>query len=109
MREKRTINGLTHLYQIGKLALPVLQSTPGSRLIAVSSGGMYNSKFPRWKVATNTANDTKYDGQLAYCYAKRGQVLLCEHWAAVYKNKVTVVSCHPGSPSFSQQNIFIFV
>lgn len=38
----------------------------------------------------------KYDGQFAYVYAKRGQVLLCEEWAKQYSGKVKVVSCHPG-------------
>ena len=35
------------------------------------------------------------DGQLAYAYAKRGQVLLAEQWAAM-NPEVKVVSCHPG-------------
>lgn len=92
----------THLlfgtYLLGKLALPTLSDTPGSRLIAVSSGGMYNTKFPSWKAATSTDDTIKYDGQLQYAIAKRGQVLLCERWAAEYKDKVKVVSCHPGKP-----------
>ena len=46
----------------------------------VSSGGMYNTKFPAWEVATSLEGE--YNGQLAYAYAKRGQVLLCERWAS---------------------------
>ncbi len=69
-------------YLLGKLALPYLESAVrgGShegRLIVVSSGGMYNTKFPSWEDATSTGN-APYDGQFAYAYAKRGQVLLCE-------------------------------
>ena len=30
-----------------------------------------------------------------YAYAKRGQVLLCERWSAMYPS-VKFVSCHPG-------------
>jgi dehydrogenase/reductase SDR family protein 12 len=84
-------------YLLGKLAMPALEVTEGSRFVAVSSGGMYNFPFPSWEVATSTSTDpkSKYDGQFAYGYAKRGQVLLCERWAEQH-SKVKVVSCHPG-------------
>lgn len=66
----------THLlfgtYLLGKLAIPLLQQTKDSRMIMVSSGGMYNSKFPSWERAA--AIKGKYDGQFAYVFAKRGQV-----------------------------------
>jgi len=79
------------------LALPLLERTPNSRLIAVSSGGMLNVSWPSWDVASSTSLDPsqKYNGQLAYAFAKRGQVLLCERWAEEHP-KVKVVSCHPG-------------
>lgn len=84
-------------YLLGRLALPTLSRTADSRLVVVSSGGMYNSKFPSWETATATNPAVKYDGQFQYVYAKRGQVLLCERWAEEYKDKVKVVSCHPGN------------
>ena len=63
-------------YLLGTLALPSLAANQG-RLIIVSSGGMLNTKFPAWHAATSTGpSAVKYDGQLAYAYAKRGQVLL---------------------------------
>ncbi len=65
-------------YLLGKLAMPSLAATAGARLVVVSSGGMYNTKFPAWEVATSLEGE--YNGQLAYAYAKRGQVLLCERW-----------------------------
>lgn len=83
-------------YLLGSLAMSTLQGTPHSRFIAVSSGGMYNSKFPKWEDATSTGV-SKYDGQFAYVYAKRGQVLLCEEWAKQYGDSVKFVSCHPGT------------
>lgn len=90
----------THLlfgtYLLGSLALDTLSQTPNSRLVVVSSGGMYNTKFPSWLDATSTGI-RNYDGQLAYAYAKRGQVLLCERWAQLYADRVKVVSCHPGA------------
>jgi dehydrogenase/reductase SDR family protein 12 len=84
-------------YLLGSLAMPSLRETPESRLVVVSSGGMYNVPFPAWEVATATTPDptVKFDGQLAYAYAKRGQVLLCEQWA-IQNPTVKVVSCHPG-------------
>jgi dehydrogenase/reductase SDR family protein 12 len=100
-REGVEVTFASHLlfgtYLLGSLAMPALKATCGSRLVVVSSGGMYNVPFPSWEVATSTAMGpgTKYDGQLAYAYAKRGQVLLCEHWAAE-QPEVKVVSCHPG-------------
>jgi NAD(P)-dependent dehydrogenase (short-subunit alcohol dehydrogenase family) len=87
----------THLvfgtYLLGSLAMPLLEQTVGGRMVVVSSGGMYCTKFPSWPIAS--AAEGEYDGQLAYAYAKRGQLLLCERWAARYPG-VAVVSCHPG-------------
>jgi len=80
-------------YLLGKLALPALEATPGSRMVAVSSGGMYNCRFPSWEVAASLEGG--FSGNLAYAYAKRGQVLLCERWAEEHP-KVKFVSCHPG-------------
>ncbi len=88
----------THLlfgtYLLTTLAVPVLSGTADSRVIVVSSGGMYNSNFPKWEVATSTGPGP-YDGQFAYVYAKRGQVLLCERLSAKYP-AIRFVSCHPG-------------
>ena len=83
-------------YHLVNLALPTLENTPNSRVIVVSSGGMYNTKFPSWNRAT--ARRGTFDGQFAYAYAKRGQVLLCEEWTKMYP-KVTFASCHPGNKS----------
>ena len=80
-------------YLLGSLALPMLESTPNSRLIAVSSGGMYKTAFPSWEVASGQVGD--YDGEKAYCYAKRAQVLLMERWATEHP-AVKCVSAHPG-------------
>jgi dehydrogenase/reductase SDR family protein 12 len=84
-------------YLLGSLAMPSLENTAGSRLVVVSSGGMLNTAFPRWDVATSTEEPApkKFDGVIVYAYQKRGQVLLCERWAAQHP-KVKVVSCHPG-------------
>ena len=75
-----------------KELLPLLRATPNSRVVYTSSGGMYNSKFPGVEACTNPE---KYDGQFAYVYAKRGQVLLAERLAA-QEPRVAFVSSHPG-------------
>jgi dehydrogenase/reductase SDR family member 12 len=80
-------------YLLTNLALPTLTATPDSRVVVVSSGGMYNTKFPQWSLATSQSGE--YNGQLAYASAKRGQVLLCEEWTKLYP-QVKFVSCHPG-------------
>lgn len=90
----------THLlfgtYLMGSLAMPSLNATPGSRLIAMSSGGIYNFAFPDWSVAASIQYEpVPYDGQNLFAYANRGKVLLCERWAQQFP-AVKVVSCHPG-------------
>lgn len=78
------------------------------------SPGLTGRRRPGWAVGTATAKagfkvcpalasrrgsaltaGCQFDGQLAYAYAKRGQVLLAEQWAAM-NPEVKVVSCHPG-------------
>jgi hypothetical protein len=66
----------THLllgtYLLTELAIPLLQNSSDPRVVVVSSGGMYNTKFPDWDLAT--AKRGNFNGQLAYAFAKRGQV-----------------------------------
>lgn len=59
-------------YLMTKLALPYLAEAAEPRVVLVSSGGMLNTPFPKWEVATS--QEGEYDGQYAYAYAKRGQV-----------------------------------
>lgn len=55
-----------------------------------------NSKFPDWETATSTGSKKEeYDGNMAYTYAKRGQVLLAERFTKEYPD-ITWLSCHPG-------------
>ena len=59
---------------------------------------MYNTKFPSWRVATSAPDSPlKYDGNLAYAFAKRGQVLLAERLSCAGDSGApVVVSAHPG-------------
>jgi len=81
-------------YLLSQLLLPQLKASGDGRVIFVSSGGMYNTKFPSWDIATNASKE-KYDGQFAYAYAKRGQVLLAEEFTKSIP-EVSWVSAHPG-------------
>ena len=87
-------------YLLSNLLIPQLNAAaeeiPGSaRVIFVTSGGMLLTKFPSWELATSTATNVKYDGVMAYSYAKRGQVLLAEEYAKQYP-KISWISGHPG-------------
>jgi NAD(P)-dependent dehydrogenase (short-subunit alcohol dehydrogenase family) len=103
----------THLlvgsYYLTTLALPLLLKASEPRVVLVSSGGMYNCRFPGVQAASAqtlprpaaSASDPAaeptpaFNGQLAYAYAKRGQVILGEQLARVHP-RVGFFSCHPG-------------
>ena len=85
-------------YLLSQLLIPQLKNADNQngKVIYVSSAGMYNTKFPNWETATSSPEaDHKYDGQFAYAYAKRGQVLLAEQMTKLQPD-ITWVSCHPG-------------
>jgi len=99
-------------YLLTELLRPALRAAAERgrepRTILVSSGGMYNVAFPAWSVAASQPEEEGgeppgYDGQLAYAYAKRGQVLLAERWAEQEEGqggadtgRITFVTAHPG-------------
>ena len=96
-------------YLLTSLLLPQLQSTPDSRVVVVTSGGMYTTPLPNWDVMTSYTSSNpassakpknfKYDGTMSYAYAKRGQVVLVEEWSKQYANSNDApkfVTVHPG-------------
>jgi NAD(P)-dependent dehydrogenase (short-subunit alcohol dehydrogenase family) len=81
-------------YLLTQMLLPRLRESAPSRIINVSSGGMY---------ATGLALDdlqyerSTYDGSLAYARTKRALVVLTEIWAEQLKDSGVVVhAMHPG-------------
>lgn len=108
-------------YLLTTLLLPQLQQTPDSRVVVVTSGGMYTTGLPSWEIMTsytsspnvdsattntNTTTPTptppanfKYDGTMAYAYAKRGQVVLFEEWAKK-QQQTTSASTTTAFPKF---------
>jgi dehydrogenase/reductase SDR family member 12 len=95
-------------YLLTSLLLPQLQSTPDSRVVVVTSGGMYTTPLPNWDVMTSYTSSNpassakpknfKYDGTMAYAYAKRGQVALVEEWSKQFASSDSpkFVTVHPG-------------
>lgn len=75
------------------LLFPMLEATPGSRVIMVSSGGMY---LARLHVDDLQFEKRAYNGALAYAEAKRGMMVLTKLWAEQYKDKVLINAMHPG-------------
>jgi dehydrogenase/reductase SDR family protein 12 len=74
--------------------MPVLQRSAPSRVITVSSGGMYLAPM---QVDNFQSDKRRYDGLNAYSRAKRCQVYLTEYWTKKYGNSgVTFNSMHPG-------------
>ena len=58
--------------------LPLLRRTPGSRVISVTSGGMYTQRL---KLDDLQWTSEPFDGVRAYARAKRAQVALVREWA----------------------------
>jgi len=87
----------THLlapHLLTQLLLPLLEQASPSRVIMVSSGGMYTQKFT---LKTLEMSALHYDGVVAYARAKRAQLVLGHEWARRYETKRIVFHVmHPG-------------
>ncbi len=74
--------------------LPLLTSTPGARVISVTSGGQYAQRLHlddlQW-------TSERWDGTRAYARAKRAQVTLVREWARrIAPRDIAFVAMHPG-------------
>jgi NAD(P)-dependent dehydrogenase (short-subunit alcohol dehydrogenase family) len=86
------------LMVVGPFALetglePLLRGTPGSRVIAVTSGGMYTQRLPLDDPAYRQGD---YSGPRAYARAKRAQVALMREWARRTGGAIAFTAMHPG-------------
>jgi dehydrogenase/reductase SDR family member 12 len=76
------------------LLFPRLRATPGARVIAVSSGGMYAQRLDVDALAPDPAS---FNGVAAYARTKRAQVVLTQEWARRSRGSgVTFHVTHPG-------------
>jgi NAD(P)-dependent dehydrogenase (short-subunit alcohol dehydrogenase family) len=74
--------------------VPLLSSTPGSRVLWIASGGMYTQSLDVDALEMRPAG---YKGATAYARAKRAQVVLSEEWAKRLRSAGVVVhAMHPG-------------
>ncbi|KAJ9088627.1 Dehydrogenase/reductase SDR member 12 [Entomophthora muscae] len=83
------------MYYLNKLMLPNLEASRPSRVVVVSSGGMYNERL--------NVNDLQfksswfYSGVNAYAQNKRQSVELATKWNELYREKgIKFFSMHPG-------------
>jgi len=86
------------LLVVGPFALeaglvPLLRRTPASRVIAVTSGGMYAQGLPLDDLQFARGD---YDGTRAYARAKRAQVALMREWSRRTRGSVSFAAMHPG-------------
>jgi len=76
------------------LLLPALGAGAPSRVIQVSSGGMYTQRFD---LATLVMDPDEYDGTVAYARAKRAQLVLLHEWVRRTEGSGVVFhAMHPG-------------
>ncbi len=73
--------------------LPLLRQTRGSRVIAVTSGGMYTQRLDLDDLQLRTV---PFSGPRAYARAKRAQVALVREWARRLPGSVAFAAMHPG-------------
>ena len=74
--------------------LPLLRRTPGSRVISVTSGGMYTQPL---KLDDLQWTSEPFDGVRAYARAKRAQVALVREWARRTRGSNPAFNAmHPG-------------
>ena len=72
----------------------LLAKADGARIINVSSGGMYAKRI---SISNLESTEGSYRGAEAYARAKRGLVILGEHWAEEWaRDGITVHNMHPG-------------
>ena len=88
------INVLSH-YLLTKGLVENDALNPGSAIVNMTSGGMYNA--PLGIKGLNTTDEAHYNGKVSYAYAKRAQVALTDYWNDAYGQRgISVYVTHPG-------------
>ena len=91
--ELTVLGQVTAPFLLTRLLMPALLAAP-SRVITVSSGGMYTQRLD---LATLQMPRSRYQGVTAYAKAKRAQVALSQEWARrLAGTGVAFHAMHPG-------------
>lgn len=99
---EETAEGLERTFALNLLSpyllttrlIPRLVDDAAGRIVTVSSGGMYGQRI---RVRDLQFERPDYGGAAAYARAKRGQMILTEHWAAqLYGTGAVAHAMHPG-------------
>jgi NAD(P)-dependent dehydrogenase (short-subunit alcohol dehydrogenase family) len=81
-------------FLLTQMLVPVLERSGASRIVNVSSGGMYAQKLRADDLQSEQGN---FDGAAVYARSKRAEVVLTERWAQrLTGTGVTVHAMHPG-------------
>ena len=81
-------------FLLTNLLMPCLTRSAPSRIVNVSSGGMYTQRI---RVDDLESERGRYEGPVAYARTKRAQVILTEIWAERLAGRgVCVHAMHPG-------------
>lgn len=94
--EGHELTWATHVlgpHLLTKLLRARLEAGSASRVIFVSSGGMYTQRL---NLTDLDWSERRFDGTVAYAQAKRAQVVLSGEWAKRLAPKILVGAMHPG-------------
>jgi NAD(P)-dependent dehydrogenase (short-subunit alcohol dehydrogenase family) len=81
-------------FLLTQLLIPILERSAPSRIVNVSSGGMYTQKLQADDLQSEQGD---FDGPAVYARTKRAEVVLTEMWAETLAGSgVTVHAMHPG-------------
>ena len=81
-------------FLLSQLLIPMLERSAPSRIVNVSSGGMYTQKL---RADDLQSEHEDFNGPTAYARTKRAEVVLTEMWAQrLAGTAVTVHAMHPG-------------
>ncbi|HEY1480902.1 MAG TPA: SDR family NAD(P)-dependent oxidoreductase [Gaiellales bacterium] len=81
-------------YLLSELLLPRMRACAPSRILFVSSGGMYTERLA---VDDLQSREGTFSGPVAYSRSKRAEVAICEEWADRLRGSGIVVhAMHPG-------------
>ncbi len=94
-REKSFVTNILSHFLLTEGLLEQGKFAKSAVIVNMSSGGMYN--VPLTYKLLNNLDPAKYNGKVAYGFAKRAQLALSQYWNEQYcENGLRVYTTHPG-------------